>query len=899
MAIWRRLQSWLSWFPWYRRQTRDADLARELRDHLELEADEQRAVGLSPDEAAYAAHRALGNTLKIEEDVRTAWGFQWLETLVQDVRYGARMLRKSPGFTAVAILTLVLGIGANTVLFSVVNGVLLNPLSFPKPDRLVSVDASKSNFTHGSISYPNFLDWHRLNQSFSFFAVSRPTGYMLTGAGPAEELAAAAITSDFFPMLGIKPVLGRWFTPGEDKIGATDVVAISTSLWKSKFGGSPDVIGKGITLDGNGYTIVGVFPGHLDLPMRYFDSVDIYVPLGEFRNPVLSNRLAGLGIHGIARLKPGISLAQARADMENVTSYLARIYPEVDEGIGATLTPLKESIVGDVRSFLLLLLGAVGLVLLIACVNVANLLLARGNVRGREIALRSALGARTSRLVRQMLTESVLLAAIGGALGIAFAAASTRAALAALPATLPRAAEVSMDARVLWFSALLSLFAGILFGLLPAIRTARRSAFETLKEGGQGSVGSRHRAQAALVTVQMALALVLLAGAGLLIHSLAQLWNVNPGFDPNNAITFNLALPPQFNKASPAAIRAAFRSFDAAIAATPGVAAESLTWGALPMYAEDDENFWIAGRPRPANENQMYGMLDYIVGPDFLKVMRIPLLAGRFFTASDDESSKPVVVVDEVLARKYFPDGNAVGETIYQGDQTHTFPFEIIGVVGHVKQWGLDTDAKNSLRAQAYFPILQMPDSVIKVMPSNTGVVVRSNGNGPGLVDAIRSASRRRSDDEVLSGFETMHQIIQGSLASRRFAMILLATFAALAVTLAGIGLYGVTAYAVGQRTHEIGIRTALGAHPRDVFHLVIGQGLRLALAGIAAGIAAAAILIRLVSSFSQLLYGVSRNDPVTLVAVAFFLFAIALVACYIPARRAMRVDPMVALRYE
>ncbi len=700
-------------------------------------------------------------------------------------------------------------------------------------------------------------------------------------------------------MLGVKPVLGRRFTPAEDEIGASNVVAISTDLWRKKFGSASDVIGKGITLDGKGYTIVGVFPGHLDLPMRYFNSVDIYVPLGEFRNPVLSNRVAGLGIHGIARLKSGVTIEQARADMQHVTNYTARIYPDADKGTEATLTPLKESMVGKVRAFLLLLLGAVGLVLLIACVNIANLLLARGTGRSREIAVRSALGASASRLVRQMLTESVLLAVLGGALGLALAAIGTRAALAALPATLPRAGEVGMDARVLWFSVLLSLCAGILFGLVPAIRTARRSMYETLKDGARGAVGSRHRTQAVLVTVQMALALVLLTGAGLVIRSLARLWNVNPGFNPDHVVTFNLALPPQMSQAPPAAIRAALRNFDATIASTPGVEAESFTWGALPMYTEDDQNFWIAGQQRPASESQMYGMLDSIVGPDYLKVMRIPLLAGRFFSTRDDEHSKPVVVVDEVLARKYFPNGDAVGKVIYQGDQTHTFPFEIIGVVGHVKQWGLDTDAKNSLRSQVYFPIMQLPDFVISLIPSNTGVVVRSSGNVLGLMDSIRHASNRLSKDEVLSDFETMHEIIQASLASRRFAMMLLETFAALALVLAGIGLYGVIAYAVGQRSHEMGIRMALGAHPRDVFRLVIGQGLRLALLGVALGIAAVLILMRLLSSFSQLLYGVSASDPVTLVAVAIVLLAVALLACYIPARRAMRVDPMVALRYE
>ena len=885
----------MNWFSkLFSRRRLYSDLSTEMTAHLQEKTDALVASGMPRDEATRAARREFGNATLLEERSREVWQWPSLESFLADIRFAFRMLRKSPGFTAVAVLTLALGIGANTALFSIVNGVLLNPLPFPDPDGLVTVAASKPNFARGSISYPNFLDWRRVNQCFSYFAVSRPTGYLLTGVGNAEELNAYLITSDFFPMLGVKPVLGRYFTPAEDQIGAGNAVAISTGLWKRKFGSAPDIVGKGISLDGIGYIIVGVFPGQLDLPMA---PVDIYAPLGEFRTPALSSRFAGLGIHGIARLKPGVTIGQARTDMQRVTNYMAQTYPAADKGTGATLDPLKERMVGRVRGFLLLLLGAVGFVLLIACVNVANLLLARSTGRSREIAVRSALGAGTSRIIRQMLTESVLLAMLGGALGLALAAAGTRAALTGLPATLPRASEVGMDARVLWFSLLLSLLAGILFGLVPALRTARGNTYETLKEGGRGAVGSRHRTQGALVAIQMAMALVLLAGAGLVIRSLAQLWNVDPGFNPDNILTFNLALAPQMNTAPPAAIRVALRNFDEAVAAIPGVEAESLYWGALPMYAEDDNSFWVAGQPQPSSQSAMDGALNYTIGPDYLKVMRIPLLAGRFFTGQDDEHSKPVVVVDEVLARKYFPNGDAVGKVIYQGTPNNAF--EIIGIVGHVKQWGLDTDAQNSLRSQFYFSVKQFPDSIISLMPSNTGVVVRSSGNILGLMDSIRRASDQLNKDEVLSGVVTMHAIIQSSLAPRRFAMMLLGSFAALALLLAGIGLYGVTAYAVGQRTHEMGIRMALGAQKRDVFRLVIGQGLRLALVGVAIGAAAALILVRLLSSFSQLLYGVGGSDPLTLAAVAIVLLGVAFLACYIPARRAMRVDPMVALRYE
>jgi predicted permease len=898
MSLWRGFrEARMRVGEFFSKQRQDRELAAEIESHIQMQIDDHLRAGMAPEEARRQALIKFGGVEQMKENCRDRRGLLWLESLLQDVRFGLRMLRKSPGFTAVAILTLALGIGANTALFTVVNGVLLNPLPFPEPDRLVTVDASKTNFQRGSISYPNFIDWHRINQSFSYFAVSRPTGFLMTGIGPAEELDAAAVTSDLFPMLGIKPVVGRWFTPAEDAIGTSKVVAISTELWQRKFGLSRDVIGKAIALDGKDYVIAGVFPGHLDLPMRYFGHLDVYIPLGEFASPWLKNRSAGLGIHGIARLKPGVTIEEARADMKRLTGYLGETYPDVDKGTGATLIPLKESMVGRVRPFLLMLLGAVGVVLLIACVNVANLMLARSSGRTREMAVRSVLGAGTARLVRQGLTESLLLAALGGALGIALASAGTRAALAALPATLPRAGDVGMDARVLALSVVLTLGVGVLFGLLPAIRTALGNSPQRLKEGGRSVSESKRGMQAALVTVQMALALVLLAGAGLLIRSLTHLWSVDPGFDPGNVLTFDLALPPQLSKASPAMIRATLRNFDSTIAAVTGVKAEALSWGAFPMDSEDDTYFWIEGQPVPPSVNEMNATLSYTVGPNYLKAMRIPLLSGRFLSDSDDEHAKPVAVVDEVFARTYFPHGDALGKTIYVGGQTNAF--EIVGIVGHVKQWGLDSDDTNSLRAQAYFAFMQMPDEAIALVPSNTEVVVRSGDNIPGLADSIRRASGPLSRDEVISNVQTMHQIIEASLASRRFAMMLLGTFAAVALLLAGIGLYGVTAYAASRCTHEIGIRMALGAHPWEVFQMVLGQGLQLALAGVAIGAIAAAVLTRLVSGFSALLYGVGGNDPVTLFVVALVLMVVAALACWIPARRAMGVDPMVALRYE
>jgi predicted permease len=879
----------------FRRRKVEVELDDELRFHVDRQAEKHAQSGISSAEARRRANLEFGGMDRAREESRDARGTRWLEDTWQDVRHGLRMWRKSPGFTIVAILTLALGIGANTAIFSVVNGVLLNPLPFPKPDQLVTIDASKPNFARGSISYPNFIDWHQYNRSFSYFAVSRSAPYLLTGVGEAEELTGALITSDFFPMLGIKPVLGRWFTPAEDVPGAASAVAISTDLWQRKFRSEPDIIGHPITLDGKGYTIVGVFPSRIDLTRGFADSKDIYMPLAEFTNPVLMNRGAGLGIHGIARLKPGVTIEQARADMQGVTNNLAKIYPQWDQGTGATILPLKEALVGSVRQFLLLLLGAVGLVLLIACVNVANLLLARGTSRNREMAVRAALGAGTPRLIRQMLTESVLLALGGGAFGLLLAVAGTKITLASLPADLPRTHYVGMDAHVLWFTALLSFFAGILFGIIPAVRTARRNFQETLKEGSRGSVGSRQRAQGALVAVQMAMALVLLIGAGLLLRSLAALWQVDPGFNPDNVTVFNLALAPQMLKASPAAIRADLRNFTSSISATRGVEALSLSWGAVPMYNEDDTTFWIEGRPKPSSDNDANWTLSYTVGADFLRVMRIPLLSGRFFTSQDDERSKNVCVIDDVLAKKYFPNGDAIGHSIHTGDSP---AYEIIGVIGHVKQWGLDSDDTNSLRAQMYFAYDQLPDNLMSTAASSTTAVLRSNETVPNVMDEIRSTSRQISPDEVIYGATTMHEVIETSLASNRFAMMLLGTFAAIAMLLAGIGLYGVISYLVGQRTNEIGIRMALGARRGDVLNWVLGQGTRLAIVGVAIGLVAAAMLTRVLASQS-LLFKVSAHDPLTFAAVAIMLLLVALAACLIPAWRAARVDPITALRHE
>jgi predicted permease len=818
-----------------------------------------------------------------------------METLFQDLRYGVRMLVKSPGFTAVAVVTLALGIGANTALFSVINGVLLSPLPFPEPDRLVTLHENKPNFEGGSLSYPNFLDWQKDNHTFSAMAVGRTYAFSLTGAGEAEQVGAELISADYFPLLGVKPLLGRTFAAEEDQIGAGPVALISAGLWQRKFGSAPDILGKSITLDARPYAIVGVIPASFHLQIPGFRETDAYVPIAQWTNPLLLKRGAGLGIHGIGRLKPGVRLEQARADMAGVTRNLASAYPDSDKGITAKVTPLKDSVVGDVRPLLLVLLAAVGFVLLIACVNVANLLLARSTGRTRELAVRAALGASQGRIVRQLLTESMLLALLGGSLGLLLAAWGTRAALGVLPSALPRAEQVGLDSHVLFFTIGISLLVGVLFGLTPALKTAQPDLHETLKQGGRGASGTQHRAQGVFVVVEMALALVLLIGAGLTLRSLANLWNVDPGFSPHNVLTFGLSFPPSMMNAPPDTIRAAFRDFDDKLAAIPGVHAVSQTWGAIPLSGDDEQLFWLEGQPKPTNENDMNWAIDYIVEPDYLKAMGIPLLHGRFFTPQDDTHSPMVVVVDEVFAQKYFPKQNPIGKRLNLNVSNRLA--EIVGVVGHVKQWGLATDDQQPLRSGLYIPCMQMPDDFVAMAPSGSSVIVRSADNSAGLLDSIRHVSEQTSSKEqVIFGAQTMDSIVASSVASQRFSVILLAVFAVLALALAAVGIYGVISYVVGQRTHEIGIRMALGAQPQDILRLIFGSGGKLAGLGVAIGLAAALVLTRFMAA---LLYGVGATDPLTFGGVALLLTAVALVACYLPARRATKVDPMVALRYE
>ena len=889
-----RLQSLL------RRRALDLDMDEELHAHIQNRADDLQRSGMPRPAAERRARIEFGGTERYKEEIRETVGTHFLEALLQDLHFGFRMLRKSTGFTLVAVLTLALGIGANTALFSIVNGVLLNPLPYPQPEQLVTLHESKPNFRTGSISYPNFRDWQKDNQVFSAMAVSRGTGYILTGLGDAEQVQARFVSSDFFSILGVKPALGRMFEKGEDEIGAAPIVLISAGFWNRKFASSPDVLGKSLTLDGKDYIIVGVIPAsfHLQLNVHLPTSgvAELYIPIGQWSNSWLTHRGAGLGIHGIARLKPSVSLIQAQADMDRVTQHLAEAFPDDNKGVGASILSFKEDMLGDIRPYLLLLLAAVGFVLLIACVNVANLLLVRSSARVREFAIRASLGAARPRLLRQLLTESVLLALCGGGLGLLLANWGTRAALGLLPTALPRADEIHLDLRVLLFTLTISVLAGVLFGLAPAWKTFRQDPHATLQEGGRGSSGSRHRTQSVFVVAEMALALVLLIGTGLMIRTLSNLWNVNPGFGPANVLTFDLSLPNSMQKASPDAVRAAFREVDSRIASTPGIEAVSLSWGAFPLGGDDEMLFWLEGEPKPESQNDMKWSLSYVVDPAYLSTMRIHLRNGRFLETHDDEQAPLVVVVDDVFAREYFGTEHVLGKRIYLMD--HTEPAEIVGVVGHVKHWGLGSDDTQQLRAQLYRPFMQLPEDSIQLAAAGTSVVVRSSGEVPSLFDSLRLSLRGLNKEIVIYSAQTMNDAIADSLASQRFSMLILSIFATVALLLSSIGIYGVISYLAAQRTHEIGIRMALGAHRSDVLRLVLGQGTRMTLLGVLLGLAAAFSLTHFMAKYS-LLFGVSPRDPLTFLAVAALLALVAGAASYIPARRAMRTDPVVALRYE
>ena len=828
--------------------------------------------------------RALAWHLRQDAGERT------MKTLWQDLRYGARLLGKAPAFTAVAVLTLALGIGANTALFSVVNGVLLNPLLYPDSGRLIAIYGKTPGYHAGPITYLNFLDWQRDTQTFSSMAMYRNQDYNFVGKGEAERVTGYMISAGFFSTLEVEPVLGRTFGADDDHVGAEPVVILGGGFWKRRFGSSPAIVGHAIVLGGASYTVVGVIPASF----RFYGSDrDVYTPLGQWNDPSFRSRGIDMSAHAVGRLKQGVTLAQAQSDMDDVARNLAVEYPETDKSVGITLVSMKQDIVGNVQPFLVVLLAAVGFLLLIACVNVANLLLARGVGRSSELAVRAALGASPARLIRQLLTESVLLSGMGGALGLGLAFVGTRTMLKAMPGELPRSSEVSLDARVLLFTMGISLLAGILFGLAPALKTTRVRLQETLKESGRGASGARHRLQGILVAGEVAMAMVLLVGAGLMVRSLAALWRVNPGFNPSHAITFALSMPATA-KTTSAETRARLRQFDEEMRSIPGVEAVSVTVGSRPMIHNSAESFWIEGEAKPANLQDMHQAMFYLVEAGFQRAMGMKLERGRFVTEQDNEHAPVVVDVDDVFARKYFPQENPIGKRINLA--TFQVQAEIVGVVGHVKQWGLDSDGRSGIQAQFDYPFMQLPEKLMPLVADSVAVVLRTKGDPTAVMGGVRRAVEEIDVRDVIYNVVTMDEVVTRSYAARRVSMILLGAFAALALLLACVGIYSVISYLVTQRTQEIGVRIALGADREDILRLVAGQGARMALTGVVIGIAAALALTRMMANQ---LFGVSAHDPLTFAGVGIVLLFVAVAACIMPAVRATRVDPMTALRHE
>ena len=819
-----------------------------------------------------------------------------MSIFLNNLRYALRSLARNPGFASIAVLALALGIGANTAIFSVVNGVLLQPLPYQNPARLVQLSEQSPDFNTMSVAYPNFKDWRDQNRCFSSMAAIRWEDYDVTGGGRPEHLSGRMVSAEFFRVLGIHPTLGRDFDVNEDRPGTTPVAIISGGLWNRRFGSDPGVIGRKLKLNGQDYTIVGVTPSDFEYQGKY----DIYTLIGQWDNMMARSRDMHPGIYVVARLKPGIEQTRAQSEMTAIAARIAEAYPKSNARHGINVKPLTNVIVGDVGSTLLVLLGAVGFVLLIACANVANLLLARSTGRRKEMAIRSAMGASRARVIFQLLTESVVLSLAGGAVGLAIATWGAKAMLAAVPGGLPRMDSIAVDSWVLAFTLGVSLLTGVVFGLAPALQSSVTDVHETLKEGSRGSTAGPHRLRSLLVVSEVSAALVLLIGAGLMIRTMQQLSSVNPGFDPARVLTFSVGLSPA-DTVTPDRILQTFDRTLANIRSVPGVTNASVTT-LIPLGGSDSEiPFYVIGRPRPTSQGDMNWALVYATEADYLKSMGIPLLRGRYLEPGDSRHAAPVVVIDEVLAHSIFPKEDPIGKSIRVPDmgesgQELTAPMEIVGVVGHVNHWGLDTDARARVRSELYVPLSQIPEPFMKGMATSSSFVVRAGTDPLAIVPAMRRAVAGAGNEQPVYSVRSMEEIVSASIAGRRFSMLLFGIFAALALVLAAVGIYGVISYSVAQRTHEIGIRVALGARPGDVLRVVVAQSMTPVLIGVAIGLAASLGLTRLMAN---MLYGVKASDPATFCAVALVLSAVALAASIIPARRATRIDPTMALRHE
>lgn len=801
-----------------------------------------------------------------------------------DIRHSARLLAKSPGFTLIAVLTLALGIGANAAIFTVVNGVLLQALPYPHADRLVFLSEHTEQVPNMSISYPNLQDWERQNTVFDPLGAFQPGGFLLTGVRQPEQLQGMNVSAGFLPALGVRPAAGRLFTKAEDQAGATAVVDISFSLWQRRFGGDPGVIGRALDLDGRSYTVVGVLPA----TFRFVVPADVFAPLG-LKADQMQRRGSHPGIYALALLRPGVTLTQARTQMQAIMARLAQQYPATNAGDTPVVMTLREayySQLGGLDKALWVLLAAVGFVLLIACANVANLLLARASGREREMGIRVALGAGRGRLVRQMLTESGLLALVGGAVGLVLGLVGTSALASMIPADLRQAVDIHLDWRVLIFLLGVTLLTGVIFGLAPAVHASRTDVNESLKEGGRsGTAGAASRRyRQALVISEFALGLVLVAASALMVRSFYRLTEVNPGFRTDNILTAQVNLP-KTKYAKAEQIVTFLREILARIRALPGVKAAGVITP-LPLSGQGwQTDFYVEGTPSPKPGDEPNS--DYhMVSPGYFLAMGPTLLRGRLFTEADDATAPNVAIVSRSFAQRYWPGQNPIGKRIKIGGADSKQPWTtVVGEVAATKQYGLDTRTKTEF----YIPAEQRPIGYWTL-------VVRSDADPAALTSTVRDAVLSVDSEQPIFGVHTMQFYLNRSVSDRRIAALLLGLFAGLGLVLAAVGIYGVIAYAVTQRTHEFGIRMALGASRRDVLRMVLGSGVRLALAGVGVGVVLGLALMRLASS---LLYGVKASDPLTFILAVVALGAVALLACYVPALRATRVDPASALRYE
>ncbi len=864
----------------FRRQQIDRDIEEELRFHLEMRAEENLARGMTPEEAMQDARRRFGHPGLIKEICHDIRGVGFMETLWQDLRFGARVLWKNPGFTIVAVLTLALGIGANTAIFSIVNAVVLRPLPYKDSDRIMVLlgNNQQRELTQNAVAPPDFLDWRTQSRSFSEMAAYESTIFRHTAEAGAERLNGYSVTANFFDLLGEKPLLGRVFTADEEKPGNNNVAILSETVWRRHFGADPEILGRTVKMNDRIFTVVGVMRETFKFPDT---TTEVWRPLA-FDNEELQDRTA-YRLVVIGRLKDGVTFEGARAEMETIARQLEQAYPATNTGWTIFIQPLHESVVGFLRPGMLVLLGAVFFVLLIACVNVASLLSARMTSRRKEVALRTAIGATRLRILRQLLTESVLLGLIGGACGVLIAIIGVKVLVSFIPPSIPRIQEIGIDPMVLAFTFLISILTGLIFGLMPAWQTTHTELNEVLKDSSRGSTGSKGQARFrnVLVVTEVVLSLVLLIGAGLLIRSFVAMRNVDPGFRAEGVlVNSQLVLPPQKYSEGNRGV-AFFKELFQRVRALPGVeSVGGIT--ALPLQGNSQLRAYAVEGRAPQPQGQELTAVINTVGAEYFETMSIPLRRGRMFTERDDDKAPKTVLINEALARRIFPQQEALGQRLYlRGGNT---PYEVVGVVGDTKQFNLTGDTSPEI----FTHFLESPVTFMYVL-------ARTKGDPTSLAMPIRREVQAIDPDQPV-GNRTLSQQFENSISQPRFYTLLLGLFAAVALVLASIGIYGVMSYMVAQRTHEIGIRMALGAQRRDVFRIVVGQGLKLALVGVIVGLGVSFLATRLLST---LLFGVSAIDPITYIIIPLILTGVAIAACFIPARRATRIDPLIALRNE